>query len=293
MEVFRRTRSGISNLFHFYNVDYVVYLEGGKKSYSKDDVLNDRNNHTADSEDISFWSKIFEKNQKEKKFKYKSIGSKNTLKDIADDLIKGNIANIYIAMDNEFDEILNKRLSHPNIIYTYGYSYENDIWNSTTILDILKELTSTDIDESYITIGFNNFLKDIKKGVFSDAYLFKKNSSFFERKSGILFCINCNNSDVFPNVKKNVIEDRILSKSLNINTVRAYGYKQKIDTLKHCFGHLLADFCCLIINHYIRSKHKFSSISKEIIYRLAINRFFTVQYDTCIHKNHYETQFSR
>lgn len=292
MEGFRRTSNGISNLFHFYNVDYVVYLEGGKKSFSKEDILESSDNYTSDSEDISFWSKIFDNNINGKKFKYKSIGSKKTLKEIANDLFLGQIRNIYIAMDNEFDEILNKRLSHPNILYTHGYSYENDIWNAKTVIDVLKEITSTNVDENYINNGFNRFISDIKLGVFCDAYLFKKNLSFFERKSGILFCIDCSDLDTFPSVKKDVIEDRILLKSLKVNTVKNYAYKNKINTLKHCFGHLLADFCCRIINHYIRIKHNFNTITKDIIYRLAINRFFNEQYLTCAFVDHYKNQFS-
>ncbi len=293
MGSFRRTKSGINNLFLFYDVDYIVYLEGGKKSFNKSEVYENRENYTADSEDISFWSNIFSKHKKNKSFKFKSIGSKKTLQEISQDLISGEIQNIYIAMDNEFDQVLNKQISHPNIIYTHGYSYENDIWNTTTIIDVLKDLTASEVSEKYIFDGIQRFIKDIKKGVFSDFYLFKKKMSFFERRSGILFCIECNIGTAFPSVKKDVIEERICAKNLNINTIRKNAYKNKIKVLNHCFGHLLADFACQVINHYIKFKHGFNTVSKEILYRMGIKNFFRHQYDSSLINEYYALQFAR
>lgn len=288
MSTFKRTKGGINNLRLFYNVNYVVYLEGGNNSYSKSEVYDKKFNH--DTEDISFWSSIFSKFRGSQKLKFKSVGSKKTLKEIADDLIEGKIKYVYLAMDNEFDEILNKRLVHQNIFYTHGYSYENDVWNATTIIDIIKELTATKVDEKYITNGFKKFQRDIKLGVYADGYLFNKNQSFFHRKKGHLFCIDCNVNN-FPSVKNIEIDNLINIKSLNKNTLRNFAYKKKIHGLKHCFGHLLADFCCQIVSHYLKVKHNFSNLRKEIIYRIAINKFFQNQFNNSDIEIYYKNQF--
>jgi len=275
IETFKRTKKGLSNLHLFYNVDYIVYLEGGSKSFSKDEVYLD--NFNDDTEDIVYWKNIFKKYKKNELLKFKSVGSKKTLKDISEDILAGKIKNVYMAMDNEFDEVYKKRITHSNIFYTHGYSYENDVWNENVIIDILKDLTASEIDEKIINEGFSKFLKDIKIGVVSDAYQFKKDQSFFPRKKGHLFCVECN-TDNFPKVKTTAIEKLMEEKSLIEKTVKSFGYRYKIETLKFCFGHLLADYCCQIINYYLKHKHKLSNIRKEIIYRMGIKKFFDNHY---------------
>ncbi|MBD8082609.1 hypothetical protein [Chryseobacterium caseinilyticum] len=289
MSTFKRTKNGINNLRLFYNVNYIVYLEGGSTSYNKTEVY--KNSFNGDTEDISFWSKLFEKYKANQKFKFRSVGSKVTLKEIAKDLIDGSVKHVYLAMDNEFDEVLNKRIVHPNIFYTYGYSYENDVWNDTTIIDIINDLTAVKVDEKYINNGFRKFKYNIKLGVFADGYLFSKNKSFFHRKKGHLFCIDCN-VNAFPSVKINEINNLLITKSLNHNTVRNFAYRKKLNPIKHCFGHLLADFCCQIVSHYLKVKHGFTNLKKEIIYRLAINKFFQNQYNNSDIEAYYKSQFS-
>src|SRR3954469_4465985 len=100
IETFKRTKKGLSNLHLFYNVDYIVYLEGGSKSFSKDEVYLD--NFNDDTEDIVYWKNIFKKYKKNELLKFKSVGSKKTLKDISEDILAGKIKNEYMAMDNEF-----------------------------------------------------------------------------------------------------------------------------------------------------------------------------------------------
>ncbi|OWK68836.1 DUF4435 domain-containing protein [Pedobacter sp. AJM] len=289
MAGFRRTNKGISNLHLFYNVDVIVYLEGGSKSYSKHEVY--QNSFSSDTEDIAFWSRLFKRYRSAEKLKYKSVGSKQTLKEIAEDLLSGAIDNIYIAMDNEFDEVHNKRIIHDNIFYTYGYSYENDVWNLQTVLTILEDLTATNVDYNYIEKGVEKFEKEIRKAVVADSYMFKKGKSFFPRKKGHLFCVECN-LDNLPIVKIAELNKMIINLSLNINTLKSHGYKNKIQVLKHCFGHLLADFFCQIINHYLKVKHGFASMRKEILYRMAIKSFFDKQYKNSDLEAYYQAQFT-
>jgi len=112
MSSFKRTLRGIGNQHLFYDVDLVVFLEGGSLSYNKADVYAGK--FTAETEDIIFWRNIFNKFFIHKKIKFKSIGSKKTIKEIAIDIINGQLSTVYVAMDNEFDEILNKRMEHSN-----------------------------------------------------------------------------------------------------------------------------------------------------------------------------------
>ena len=68
--VFRRTNSGLSNQHLFHKVDIVVFVEGGNKQYNKTQVYAGSYNHETD--DIIFWSKMFDQFVSGKKLKFKS-----------------------------------------------------------------------------------------------------------------------------------------------------------------------------------------------------------------------------
>jgi hypothetical protein len=290
MSSFKRTLSGLGNQHLFYNVDLVVFLEGGSVSYNKADVY--AGNFTAETEDIIFWKNIFEKFSNNKKIKFKSIGSKKTIKEIAIDIVNGKLATVYVAMDNEFDEILLQRMEHSNVFYTNGYSWENDVWNQNVVKGVINELTAVEIENSDIEQNFNQFLKNMKVAVYADGYLFKNGSSFFPRKSGYMFCVDCTPIDL-PTIKQLDISNKLQAKNLKKSTLYSYGSRHSIDTLKFCYGHLLADYCCQLITHYIKKRHSLTNISKDIIYRMGLKKFFQLHFDNGHIYEYYEAQFKK
>ena len=289
MNSFRRTISGLNNQHLFHKVDLIVFLEGGSTSYNKTEV--EAGNYNEETDDIIFWKNIFTTFQNEK-VKFKSIGSKTTIKEIAVDIINGKLTTVMVAMDNEFDEILNCRLKHKNIFYTYGYSWENDIWNDLVIRSVIEELSAVKIENNDIETNFKSFLSSIKTAVNADAYLFKKGGSFFPRKKSSLFCVECKPVDL-PFIKKSDIDARILSKGISRKNVNAFGKRYNITSLKYCYGHLLADYCCQLVMHYLKKRHTLPGINKDFVYRMGINKFFNNHFDMSDIYSHYKAQFDR
>jgi len=290
MKQFRRTNSGLRNQHLFYNVDIVLFVEGGNLSYSKAEVYSGL--HHEETGDIIFWRNIFSVFRNSEKVKFKSVGSKSTIKEIAFDVIDGQLQTVMVAMDSEFDEILNQKIKHPNILYTHGYSYENDVWNATVIKNIIEELTATEIQNDEIKDALDNFLKAMKLPVYADGYLFKKGSSFFPRKTGYLFCVNCNSNDL-PVIKKEEIEKKLVDKAVSKQSAYAFGSKNRILTHQYCFGHLLADYCCQIILAYLKKKHLLSGPRKDILYRMAIRKYFQVCFSKSPLYNYYKLQLTQ
>jgi len=286
---FKRTISGLSNQHLFFDVDLIVFVEGGQ-SLNKEEVY--ANKFTEETEDVIFWKNIFNRFVEGKKIKFKSVGSKSTISEIAIDIIDGQISTIMVAMDNEFDEILNKRIEHQNVFYTHGYSWENDVWSESVIKSVIEELSAVEIENNDIQINFNNFLEKIKIAVFSDAYLFRHNSSFFNRVKGRMFCIDCNPVDL-PTIKHFEIDNKIIEKGITKRKAVLYGNKHKIDTLKFCFGHFLADYCCQLIQHYLRKRHELKNISNDFIYRLGIKKHFELYFENGHTFDHYMKQFNK
>ena len=287
MNSFKRTKGGLRNQYLFHNVDLIVYLEGGT-SYSKAEVYDGK--YTKETNDTLFWKNIFELFKSDKKIKFKSVGSKTTVKDIAFDVINGKIETVYVAMDSEFDDIIKTKINNSNIIYSHGYSWENDVWNETIVKDIINELSAVRIDSKELDNHFKSFLKIIKIAVLADGYLFVKNSSFFPRPKGYLFCVECKSIDL-PLIKKDEIEKRINDLTLNKSTLYSFGRKNKISIKKHCYGHFLADYCCQLISHYLKNRLKLSSVPKDIIYRMAINKFFQNTFLLSEQYTHYKMFF--
>jgi hypothetical protein len=285
-----RTTSGLNNQHLFYDVDLIVFLEGGKTSYNKEQVY--AGHFSEETEDIIFWRYIFKKFKAHKKIKFKSVGSKSTIKEIAIDIVNGNLTTVLVAMDNEFDEIFNQRIQHPKVFYTSGYSWENDVWNDIIIKAVIEELTAVNIENSDIEDNFKEFVSKLKIAVFADAYLFKSNSSFFPRKTGYMFCVDCAPVDL-PIIKENEIEKKIIEKGITKRKAMLFGNKNTIDTLKFCFGHFLADYCCQLVIHYLKKRHSLTNISKEFIYRIGIKKHFELVFDNAQTYNYYKQQFER
>jgi hypothetical protein len=290
MSDFRRTINGLNNQHLFHDVDIIVFVEGGDKSYTKAEVYSGMFHN--ETEDIIFWRNIFTIFNSGKKVKFKSVGSKATIKEILLDIVDGRLQTVMVAMDNEFDEILKKRIIHPNVFYTYGYSWENDAWNEIVIKSIIEELTAVRIENDDVKTNFNSFLKSLKIAVYADGYLFKRSSSFFPRKTGHLFCVECNSMDL-PKIKTIEINNRLVAKGLNKKRLYSFGSKYSIDTRKFCFGHLLADYCCQLILNYLKNRHALMNLRKEIIYRMSINKFFQLCFNDGYIYDYYKLQFER
>jgi len=126
---FERTSSGLSNAHLFHSVDFVVYVEG----------KYEENNSDLASHDQYFWRSVAENVMPAKTFKFISRGSKVNLLSIATEIISGNISNTLVALDRDYDLECNNFLCHPRVIYTYGYSWENDVWNFSAIMHLVDE----------------------------------------------------------------------------------------------------------------------------------------------------------
>lgn len=272
MRTFRRTVSGLANNHLFFGVDFIVYTEGGSTSFSKEEVVN-HDKYSLDTDDIIYWESVFKEFTANKSFKIKSVGSKSTLLDIFGDIVNHNISTVKLAMDNEFDELLNKQINHPSVYYTHGYSFENDIWGYDTIKNIIETITATSITDNTILDTFNDFQDDISIAVHADYVLFSSDSSFFPRSKGHLFCIDCSSKNI-PKVLADKVNERILNKNLILTDLEQVKIASNLDTSKYCYGHLLADYWCQVIQKYIKLKHSLTQIANNIIHRICLNSFF-------------------
>ena len=165
--IFRRTKNGLSNLKLFFGVDVVVYVEGGCRTISLEELSAGLGHKKTD--DTTFWGAMFDYFRPKTSVHILSVGSKTTLLEIADLIKTAQVSNVYVAMDRDYDNYTGRLIVVPGVIYTKGYSFENDIWNSVTVLHIFRSLCPHErgnemllfqIDEAY-----KQFHKDIRRAI--------------------------------------------------------------------------------------------------------------------------------
>lgn len=146
---FQRTVQGISNLATFHCVDFIVFTEGKVDDPSISNGCHDK----------VFWHRMFGIFSPQKKVKVLSRGSKTDLIPIAEDVANGRISKTIVTFDRDYDDIIGNPYSHPMIIYTYGYSWENDIWCTETIGEVIQSLSLVQpVPQSAISLMQNSLL---------------------------------------------------------------------------------------------------------------------------------------
>lgn len=271
--IFRRTSKGISNQHLFHAVDYIVFVEGGE-SYSKKEVYEGK--FDASTTDILFWMGLFSHYLKTKKFQFRSIGSKATLHSIIEDIENGLIEHVYVAMDRDHDLFINNLPSNKYVIYTYGYSWENDVWNPVIIQDVLETICSaSNVDVNIykeISRLYDAFFKNMHKAVCADAFLYCQDGKSLIPREKYLACLNFGKK-IPPSVKLTKIHELLSTINHESNKIDSFEKKHQIFSSRDCYGHLVADFCYWLIIYLMNKIKKLTSIAKYFINCIAIKQF--------------------
>ncbi|MEZ8790355.1 hypothetical protein AB6D86_00600 [Vibrio splendidus] len=283
---FTRTNSGLSNNRLFSGVDIVVYTEGGSKSYSLEDVENGKFNNQ--SVDIKFWSGIFKAAGFNKKVKFKALGSKNSSSKIYEKIISGKIKNVAIALDRDMDFILSSPKLSPFVLYTNGYSWENDVYTEKNTLaqinSLLMEQTISEDIKHEVYKAYKDFNHLGRKLIKLECIYRSNNIKFMTDIKGERFFDNrkyCSVNKVqvvnFISEKRKKIKKRPLFTNVDF---------RKVCTEKDIYGKLLS---CLSINiiTYICKKHSsHKSLPNLFIESNMMERFIQEQNVSC--NNYYK-----
>ncbi|MBK9769263.1 MAG: DUF4435 domain-containing protein [Candidatus Obscuribacter sp.] len=197
---------------------------------------------------MRFWQSIFKLFKPSKTFNFRAVGSKATLREIAIEVRDGKTKFTFVAMDRDFDNHCERLIISPGVFYTYGYSWENDVWNREVVHDLVGRCTASSDDPhlwSEIDTAFLEFEKTLRSLVRADAALQQSGLSAIPRSG----------------------EGRILQKQSHkvsrselaklLSSARKNGYKHRNDTIsvqKDCFGHLFSKFSRELVE-FIHKSH--------------------------------------
>jgi len=273
---FSRTNSGISNLPIFYGAEIIVYTEGGNKSFSLQEV--DEGSFNTKSVDIKFWNGLLKSNNYSKKVEFRALGSKAASKNICEKIMAGEIQNTVVAKDRDldFDELT--QFDSPNILFTKGYSWENDVFTQHSTKE---QITSMAIEQELPEELVSQIEQSYKKFEHIGVRLLRLEMIF--RSNNKKFITDVNGERFFdpkksPNINKTALMAFINEKKNEI--MRPALLVQDISTLcpvLNNYGKLLAGLSLNIINHICKKHLGYKSIPKQLIEVNMIERFVNQQ----------------
>jgi hypothetical protein len=271
---FTRTNSGISNLRLFYGVDLVMFTEGGKNSFSMDEVENGQYN--SNSVDIKFWQNVLSANGFRQTVKFKAIGSKTASRSICERIISGEINNVAVAKDRDLNHYTDEIIDSPRILYTKGYSWENDVFTKAiTLLQIESMIFEAEVSEEIISIvelAYKDFQSYGK-------HLIKLELIF--RKNGIKFITGLNGERFiklgeYPSIDRGEVSVLLESKKKDLRRpVFSGGHIYGICPLMNNYGKLIASLSVSIIACVCKKYSDYKAISKKMLEAAMIERFAT------------------
>ncbi|WP_296097125.1 DUF4435 domain-containing protein [uncultured Agrobacterium sp.] len=140
---FRRSNAGISNYKRFLKVDYTVYIEG--------------------KSDVKYWKTMFEVFRPELRIDLKKRDGVKNLTDIVAGIANGSIKNVLVCRDSDYEVVSGEGVEHANIIYTYGYSFENDFFTAASAVSVVKFLSSEPVNSKLIKRAFSQYYRSLTK----------------------------------------------------------------------------------------------------------------------------------
>lgn len=292
---FCRTPSGLSNFYLFVGADAIVFLEGGK-SIGGEDVANGK--FTELSSDIRFWQTLFEIYRPDKKYQFRSVGSKEIVKSIAYDIAAGKVTNVIVAMDRDFDHINERIISSYNVLYTKGYSWENDAWSKTTILEAYCTLSgacksNVEKEVEIIERVMDVFSSRMWGAIRIDAILSQYKSSVFDREKPVRYVHIGKNG--YPSINMDQVKNSLAGARIKIGKPIFRKSELYINAFLDCFGHLFAEYAYRLLGYLLEKFRGLPKMPKEYATGMVVEKFGKAIAGGILPelKQHYDAEFLR
>lgn len=263
---FTRSQSALHSLHIFFNVDVVVYCEGGR-SLSYNEAIE-----TKDSDgtlDAFYWSSVVESYGFSKSFHFKSVGSKTVVNAIAEDVNSLGLSNVTVCRDADYERLLGRQISGTRIAWTSGYSWENDAISLKTLEGLAVNLIGNGQEGALFTTELRSKIKKLEsqlsRWIEIDISLCSRGQSgIFDREKPL----SSVDMSAPPALKLNVLHQKLVSAGHCRKPRKVVGITPE-HSLKYCYGKLISK---AIYHAFISSLQKFSKmkIEYELFMRLAI-----------------------
>ena len=291
---FIRTPAGLSNQYLFYRVDAVVFVEGGESTYSFAQIMSGLSG--SQSIDVLFWQRLFLLFLPTKKFRFKPVGSKTTIKIIAHHIKNRTISHVYAAMDRDHDKIRGSLINAPGVLHTHGYSWENDVFGRSVLKELFISMCCVSINgigpDAEIDSCYDDFIRSIRWAVYADILLSHFNIQLFPRKNP--GWIISTRSDGKPTIDRRKISALINTAKSHKRSSISLGTNIRYSPFDDCFGHLISLYFYRVLAYLLKEHSKVPELPKHYAYTAAIDQFIRQlpQSSMTVQHQHYQGLFS-
>ncbi|MCE0743913.1 DUF4435 domain-containing protein, partial [Acetobacter sicerae] len=234
---FTRSASALHSIHKFFGVDIVVYCEGGDSLSFANAVKHERLNGTLDT---FYWRSVAQILDTGKIYHFKSIGGKDTINRIAEEVDRLSLRNISVCRDSDYDRA---RGIHPNstrVAWTEGYSWENDV----SRIQILEKLAinlmgaGDDCDSVIAKMKrkISEFEKELCKWVEVDvSFISRGRGGFFDREKPLsAIDMTCP-----PKLRLSALSQKLTSAGYHRKPRKVLSVLKE-DVITKCFGKLIS-----------------------------------------------------
>ena len=262
---FERSRFGQKNRALFYDVEAIVYVEGGLQTGGPEEAF-----------DIAFWHVFFAEFFPGESFRLIAKGSKSNIEKLLENQNSEVIENIFFVMDRDYDEILGRLKSRKDIIYTHGYSFENDIFTREAIAEIFYyfcPVSRADVNIApQVNSWYDNFTARLRWPHFTDLFARIREVAGLDRTACRKYFVS-NAYSAEPEICKYRIAAEVerINGTIQDRTFNLI-FTHRFDP-KNIVGHILTVFAlrCLTCLH---SRHsRLSKLTEDGVFASAIQQF--------------------
>jgi len=266
--MFRRTTNGLRSLHRFHGVDVLVLCEGGHSVSLQDARAGEGTDGTLDA---LYWKKIIEMMKLNSSYHTKSIGGKANLKSIAEDIEELGITTITVCIDRDYDLLFSKRIPSKRVVYTFGYSWENDVLSKEVLLYMISFLCSPTNQTAPPKKNTQDLIQDFADSLVRwceiDIALNQKGKESLFDRSNPMRSLRVNSGP--PMLNETELRKRLQSLGYRRGPNRRIRV-QKDKVLQICYGGLIGKFAFHLLT-YCKGGKKGLNLSYDYFMGIAIN----------------------
>lgn len=263
---FERSDLGQKNRSLFFNVDAIVYVEGGRED-----------DEGAASFDSMFWKRMFTTFRPDLRVKAIPRGSKGNVLSVLDDTDTAIASNVFFAVDRDYDELFDRLRSDKNLLYTYGYSFESDAFAAINLPSLFCDVcpvngTSTDY-EIEVNTRIDEFVRDTWWAQLGDACGTVVGRKVIDRDRPQKYLVQ-QGYGCEPRVLKGMLAADVFRANTGGGRIAVTGVRLTKDMLPRLsVGHFYAAFCSKLMTYLHRLHGGSTKLTNEGIMSIAITSF--------------------
>jgi len=263
---FERTALGQQNRSLFLGVEKIIYVEGGRSDKG-----------FTESFDGMFWKKIVAERRPDLRVRAIPKGSKNILVELAQSLDRNVTPDVVIAMDRDYDELTGSSIDKPGVIYTFGYSFENDVFHPDNLANLFSDLCplcddTTEIQRDVHEL-MNEYVTDAWWAHFADVCGQVVGRGVISRNQPQRYLVSGNYGS-----RPKIAKASLAIDVYRANTGRARPAVRGVQLKKEMIprlsvGHLYAAFCFRLMAFFHNKHSNTAKLTKDSVTSSAIQSF--------------------